>query len=71
MPECRGIIGQDGHFQSSVNLECADDIEASEAANKLLGDHNVELWQGARMIAKFEHKPRGQGQPDTPLPQFE
>jgi hypothetical protein len=39
MPEYRAyIIGQDGHFQSSVNLECADDAEASEAAKKLLGD---------------------------------
>jgi hypothetical protein len=61
MPEYRAyIIGQDGHFQSSINLECADDAEASEAARKLLGSHDVELWQGGRMVAKFEHTPKGQ-----------
>jgi hypothetical protein len=62
MPEYRAcIIGRDGHFQSSVNLECADDAEASVSARKLEDDHDVELWQGARMVAKFGHTQKGQG----------
>jgi hypothetical protein len=62
MPEYRAyIIGRDGHFLSSVNLECANDGEASEAAGKLQDDHDVELWQGARMVAKFGHTPKSQG----------
>jgi hypothetical protein len=33
MPEYRVyIIGPDGHFHSSVSLECADDTEATEQA---------------------------------------
>jgi hypothetical protein len=69
MPEYRAyIIGPDGHFQSSIPLECADDAQAIAAAKQQLGDHDVELWQGDRIVAKFEHKPKGQAQPNTPLP---
>ena len=53
------IIGADGHFQGSVDLVCADDAEASEAAKKLVERYDVELWQGGRMVAKFEHTPKG------------
>jgi hypothetical protein len=57
MPEYRVyIIGSDGHFQSSVALECADDEEATRKAEQLVDGHDVELWQRARKIAKFEHK---------------
>jgi hypothetical protein len=60
MPEYRAyIIGQDGHFQSSINLVCADDAEASETTRQLLDGHDVELWQWDRMVAKFEHTPKG------------
>ena len=60
MPEYRAyIIGYDGHFQSSVNLECADDAEASDEAKKLVDGHDVELWQRDRMVAKFEHSAEG------------
>jgi hypothetical protein len=54
------IIGADGHFQRSINLVCADDAEASETTRKLLDRHDVELWQGGRMVAKFEHTPKGE-----------
>jgi hypothetical protein len=44
MPEYRAyVISHGGHFQSSVNLECADDAEASDAAKKLVDGHDVEL----------------------------
>jgi hypothetical protein len=38
-------------FKSSVNLECADDAEASDEAKKLVDGYDVELWQRNRMVA--------------------
>ena len=58
MPEYRVyIIGADGHFQSSVPLICPDDETAKEQAEQLVDGHDVELWQRARKVAKFERKP--------------
>jgi hypothetical protein len=47
-------IGPDGRISSGVDLECADDAEAIEAAGKLVGEFAVELWQGTRMVAGLE-----------------
>jgi hypothetical protein len=59
MPEYRVyIVGLDGHFFNSVELECADDTEAMEQAEQLVDGHDVELWQRARKIATFERKPK-------------
>ena len=59
MPEYRAyIVGPDGHFQSSVALECDDDDKAMEQAQQLVDGHDVELWQRARKLARFEHKPK-------------
>jgi len=57
MPEYRVyVIGSDGHFRSSLELECADDDEAMGQAKMLVDGHDVELWQRARKVAKFDHK---------------
>ena len=59
MPEYRAyFIDLDGHFHSSVALECADDIEAAEKAKQLVDSHDVELWQRDRKIARFEKLPK-------------
>jgi hypothetical protein len=61
MPEYRVyVIGSDGHFQSSQALECADDDEATRQAEQLVDGHDIELWQRARKIARFEYKPKMQ-----------
>jgi hypothetical protein len=60
MPQYRAyIIGQDGEFQNSVPLECADDEVALKKAMQLVDGHRVELWQLTRKIATFDHKPYG------------
>jgi hypothetical protein len=52
------IIGHDGHFQSSTELDCPDDEAAKIVAEKLVDGHDVELWQRDRKIATFQHKPK-------------
>jgi hypothetical protein len=51
------IIGTDGHFLRSVEILCPDDDAAKEYAKQLVDGHDIELWQGERQIAKFQHKP--------------
>jgi hypothetical protein len=61
MPEYRVyVIGSDGHFHSAVPLECADDSEAAEKAKCLVDGHDVELWQRARKIARFDSRSKTQ-----------
>jgi hypothetical protein len=51
------IIGQDGHFIRSIDLNCADDSAAIESAKQLIDGHDLELWQRDRRIARFDGKP--------------
>jgi hypothetical protein len=61
MPEYRAyLIGEDGHFQDAVPLICADDAEAMEKAQRLVDTRDVELWERARKVATFEHRPKMQ-----------
>ena len=43
-------IGLDGNFLSVEEIECANDQKAIQKAQQALGDRNVELWQGDRLI---------------------
>ena len=47
-------IGPDGHIVTRINLICDDDAVASERAQQLAGHHLVELWQGKRLVGRFE-----------------
>jgi hypothetical protein len=55
MPNYRAyIIGQDGHFLGAEILsECADDEAAANAAQKLVVDHDVELWDRNRLVIRL------------------
>jgi hypothetical protein len=61
MPEYRVyVVGTDGHFVNSHAIECSDDDAAMEQAKQLVDGHDVQLWQRARKIATFGHKPKMQ-----------
>jgi hypothetical protein len=49
------LVGQDSYFIKAVDLDCEDDAAARKRAQKMVDGHDVELWQHARRIAKFEH----------------
>jgi hypothetical protein len=50
-------IGNDGHAFEAILLDCPDDKAAIESAKQLINDHDIELWQRDRRIAKFERRP--------------
>ena len=55
------IVGADGHFVGFEPIVCADDTEAIEKADRLVIDHDVELWCGERLVRhlRVEDKPGG------------
>jgi hypothetical protein len=59
LPEYRVyLVGDDGHFQSSIPLSnCPDDDAAIAAVKQLIDGHDVELWQLDRKIAVLDHRP--------------
>jgi hypothetical protein len=50
------LIGRDSYFNKAVDLDCADDDAAKKHAERMVDGHEVELWQHARRIAKFDGK---------------
>ena len=48
-------VDEEGHILGPpILFECADDETAIKRAKQLARSHNVELWQGARMVATFQ-----------------
>lgn len=47
-------VADDGEFASAVDLDCADDEAAIEAARRLLNGRNIEIWQGERKVFLLE-----------------
>jgi hypothetical protein len=50
------LIALGGHHIKAVDLECVDDDEAKIRAEQMADASDVELWEHARRIAKFDSK---------------
>ena len=48
------ILNDKGHIQSDTVIVSADDAQAIEAAKKIVGARNVELWDGERLVGRFK-----------------
>lgn len=49
-------LGRDEHFIGFEPLVCADDAEAIDQAKRLVNGSDIELWTGARLVARLEAK---------------
>ena len=58
MAAYRADILLDGRVVKVIDLVCPNDEVAKEHARSLVDGHDVELWRGSRIIAKFQHKPK-------------
>jgi len=47
------MVGTDGHILNVAELVCPNDESAKEYARQLVDGHDVELWQGERLIQTF------------------
>lgn len=50
------LIEPYGHHIKAVDIECVDDDAAKKRAEQMAFGTNVELWEHARRIAKFDSK---------------
>jgi hypothetical protein len=50
------LIARDGGHIKAVDIECIDDDAAKKRAAQMADGSNVELWEHARRIAKFDSK---------------
>ena len=48
------VFGDDGHIINLVDLNCLDDEAAADKGRQLADGRPIELWDGARKIARFE-----------------
>jgi hypothetical protein len=55
MPEFRIYrLDRDGRISGPADvIECADNQEATIKAMQLVDGHDVELWRGTRLVARF------------------
>jgi len=57
MPHSRAyLIAREGHHIKAVDLACVDDNAAKKRAEQMADGSNVELWEHARRIPKFDSK---------------
>jgi hypothetical protein len=57
LPEYRAyVVGSDGHFVGCEPIVSADDFDATEKAKRLVDGHDVELWNGTRLVARLRHQ---------------
>jgi hypothetical protein len=47
-------VGPDGHFIGCEPLICSDDGEAVAKAKHLVECYDIEVWSGARFVARME-----------------
>jgi hypothetical protein len=50
------LIARNGYHIKAVDLECIDDDAAKKRVEQMADGTNVELWEHARRIAKFDNK---------------
>ena len=56
MPEYRAYtVSLDGHFTGFEGMICEDDAKAIENAKRLVDGHDVEVWNGARLVIRLQH----------------
>jgi hypothetical protein len=47
-------LSQTGRIVSAQDLQCQDDLDALQEAERERENHNVELWQDIRLLARLK-----------------
>jgi hypothetical protein len=47
------IVGDDDHFIGFEEMVCRDDGEAIAKAKRLVDGHDIELWNGERLLIRL------------------
>ena len=49
-------VGSDGHFVGYEPLICFNDDDAVAKASSLMDGHDVEVWDGPRLVVRLKHR---------------
>jgi hypothetical protein len=49
-------VGLEGRLVHYETLDCPNDAEAIVEAQRLLRQHDMEIWNGERLVARLERK---------------
>ena len=47
------FLNAEGRIRHALELQCTDDSEAETLARERADGHDVELWCGARLVARY------------------
>jgi hypothetical protein len=50
------IVGDDDHFIGFEEMVCRDDGEAVASAKRLVDGHDIEVWNGERLVVRLKAK---------------
>jgi hypothetical protein len=51
------FVDADGHiYQPPEIIKCANDQEATEKARQFIDGKDIQIWEKARLVARFPHK---------------
>ena len=51
-------VGDDDHFVGFEEMVCRDDGEAVAKAKQLVDGHDIEVWNGERLVIRLKHDPK-------------
>jgi hypothetical protein len=57
-------MGLDGHIVNRIDIRCPDEKEARRLAKGAVDGHAIELWQGDRLLERFEPESPRKGIPN-------
>ncbi len=57
------FLDRNDHIRHALDIECQDDTEAIELVEGHRDGRTMELWQGARRVARIEGDGSPQAQP--------
>ena len=49
------FLNSEGHFTGGQDIVAPDDTEAVKKTRQLLDRQDLELWNGERLIGRFDH----------------
>lgn len=52
-------VGTDGNFRKRLVISAQDDADAINRARRFIDGEGVELWDGARLVMRFNCKDPG------------
>jgi hypothetical protein len=48
------VLDNAGHMAFARHIRCSGDEEAKERVQKMLDNHPLELWNGAKFLGRFD-----------------